>query len=65
MSSEYIKAYESNVNLPLKNIPIFTKSISDCNYGINFIQNILIIYLIFHLKNDLIFQYHIFDQYKI
>ena len=43
MSSEYIKAYEyeSNVNPPLKAIPIFTKSISDCNYGINFIQNIL------------------------
>lgn len=40
MSSEYIKAYEyeSNVNPPLKGIPIFTKSISECNYGINFID---------------------------
>jgi len=47
MSSEYIKAYESNVNPPLKNILIFTKSIYDCNYGINFIQNILITYLNF------------------
>ena len=37
MSSEYIKAYEyeSNVNPPLKSIPIFTKNIEDCNYGIN------------------------------
>ena len=40
MSSEYIKAYEyeSNVNPPLKAIPIFTKSIYECNYGINFID---------------------------
>jgi len=40
MSSEYIKAYEyeSNVNPPLKSIPIFTKSIYQCNYGINFID---------------------------
>ena len=40
MSSEYIKAYEyeSNVNPPLKDIPIFTKNIEDCNYGINFID---------------------------
>jgi gentisate 1,2-dioxygenase len=40
MSSEYIKAYEyeSNVNPPLKGIPIVTKNIEDCNYGINFID---------------------------
>ena len=40
MSSEYIKAqeYESIVNPPLKGIPIVTKNIEDCNYGINFID---------------------------
>jgi gentisate 1,2-dioxygenase len=40
MSSDYTKAYEyeTNVNPPLKNIPISTKSIDDCNFGINFIN---------------------------
>jgi gentisate 1,2-dioxygenase len=40
MSSSYIKAYEyqSNVNPPLKSIPIITKNIEECNYGINFIN---------------------------
>lgn len=36
----YIKAYEyeSNVNPPLYSIPITTKNIADCYYGINFID---------------------------
>jgi gentisate 1,2-dioxygenase len=36
----YIKAYEyeSNVNPSLKNIPITTKNIIDCDYGITFIN---------------------------
>jgi gentisate 1,2-dioxygenase len=36
----YIKAYEyeSNVNPSLQSIPIHTKSINDCYYGINFID---------------------------
>ena len=36
----YIKAYEyeSNVNPQLKSIPIISKNIDDCNYGINFID---------------------------
>jgi len=37
---DYIKAYEyeSNVNPVLKDIPIVTKNIKDCDYGINFID---------------------------
>lgn len=40
MSDNYIKAYEyeSNVNPPLKSIPIVTKNILDCDYGITFID---------------------------
>lgn len=36
----YIKCYEyeSNVNPPMKSIPIMTKNVIDCNYGITFID---------------------------
>jgi gentisate 1,2-dioxygenase len=36
----YITAheYEKNVNPPLKNVPIITKNIIDCDYGINYID---------------------------
>jgi len=40
MLNNYIQAYEyeSNVNPPLKNIPIFSKNIENGNYGIEFID---------------------------
>jgi gentisate 1,2-dioxygenase len=40
MLNDYIKAYEyeSNVNPPLKSIPISTKNIKDCDFGIQFID---------------------------
>ena len=40
MLNNYIKAYEyeSNVNPPLKSVPIFEKNIDDCHYGIQFID---------------------------